>query len=356
MIKLRYAICVATLLTTGLLLSRPFTMIHAQDAPIIRGILPYNVSWSDDSSRLFFQDGGLYDRGVQTDGLNWYEYSVVTEELTQSNTWPLQPNLTTEQLEHYHIAHNEPNGGGMSFVFPSPNNRYLVYAATKPTDWGEAPTWPLGIADLHSGEYRIFEEIIVQELSDYERTYRVRWSANSSSFTVFTITTFGGEQRVIYFTDLDEGLENLTVLSLLYDDITFFTPERGNIFPDDAFDLSSDGKEVLISAPGETGTRLILWNTNDPTQSKILIEGRILDAAFVGDSDGFVVTITQSGVLLYDLSSDTITTLDSNIVADSLNSAWISPNSQYIAYYDESSKTAETGLYVVSINGIPMLD
>ncbi len=309
--------------------------------------IPTNLSWSSDSSSLAFQEGGFGWEGVQA---KWYEYTINTEILTELDTWPYQPSLAPDEIAQFDIATDE--NGQMSFILPSPDNRFIVYAATRPASWGDRPFWPLGLADLQTSEYCIFEDIHAEDLTNFGRTYAVRWAEDSRSFTVFTISAYGSAQQVFYFTNLEAGINNLTYRSLLSGEII---PEDENLYIWDSFDISDDGNRLLLSnlvilPDNVSGNQLVVWDSLHPRQSKYLMEGNIVEASFVGEGDQQLLVITGDGIVLYDLVAKSMTILDNNIDADYLYDAWISPNGEYIAYYDYYHADPNNGLFVAKIN------
>ena len=115
-----------------------------------------NVSWSRDGRILTFQEafpleGGVPDIGVQSVQFDsWHQYQADVGILAGQRIWP-QQQIPTESLRAA-ITLATSKEGKPSFTFPSPNNRYLIYAAAQPAGW-DRPGWPLAIADLRAGTH-----------------------------------------------------------------------------------------------------------------------------------------------------------------------------------------------------------
>lgn len=298
-----------------------------------------NVSWSSDSETLVFQDlltynaNGGNDIGVQpeTSG-TWHTYHVTSGQLTDEDVWPLQPALTPEQVQLFEIVTDD---GQISFVFPSPNGRYIVYAAQKPPDW-QAMSLPVGLADLQTGEHIIFTNMGVSNLETFSMTeeisdYTVLWSADSGAFTIETRSLHGSAPRVNFVSNYATSVHNATSQPLHQDGVSIGGVP---VYATAAHDFSSSGRQVLLQGPVSISPPvddLFIWDPDDPTQSRIVTSSNIIQAMFSPLSDNLVWYIDETGLVEYNLSNDTATVLDPAIKSTNLYGAWFSPDGQYVA-------------------------
>lgn len=325
-------------------------VIHAQtdNQPVYEGdTIVGNMGWDADSRWIYFQeffDGNSF--GVNPEiPQQWIGYDTVTDQLQRFDPWPLQPTLTAIQMTDFEVA---TANGIVSFVFPSPNGRYIVYAAQKPP---QALDGPLGIADLQTGEHIVIDSVYISRIDAYETSwrgyYRVRWSADSSAFIIETNRPVV-DSTLYYVSNFSTDVSNTSVEDLTHGG-TMVSGELVN--PYLGYDISHDGDEVLfkLGVPfAGYSQRLVIWNHLNGTSRVIQGVGLILEAKWDEQHPDAVVFIDERGLVRYDLNSDMSEILNPDLSSTIINLAWISPDTQQIAIFVQA--TANRGeLYIYDI-------
>lgn len=304
--------------------------VSAQDDPheknriYTTGALILNVCWTPDSSHLVYQIE-LYDNiadrpinGPNTPNDDtWRQYSVATGQTSRGTTWPLQPDLTPQQFNDFDIFHN---GDDHSFVYASPNRRYLVYSAQVPANAGYG--LPLGVADLSNNSHRILDSEQGVYGNDFPGDFlffSILWSEDSSAFTLDS----GFGRHLYYISQLDD-LDSLVVQLL--------NPYEGLPLGDSTFragaifDLSADGNLVLMQ-----GGDLVIWDVVNNSGTGIHVEGIVAGAIFTPDEQS-ILFVDEDGLKRYTIAINEVTLLNSDI-----NSVWgyrgayFSPNGAHVA-------------------------
>ncbi|MBZ0318747.1 MAG: hypothetical protein K8L91_20195 [Anaerolineae bacterium] len=296
-----------------------------------------NISWANDSLSLAYEEyrslTGVCPTAVNT----WHRYFVETLQTTDSDCWALQPTLTPEQQSTFEIL---VDADVASFVFISPTNRYIVYMGTSSV----FNSFPLGIADLSTGQHRILEEIQIQgtAIQSFD-LHRIQWDANGSAFT-FENSFEGGDTEVYYISNLDD-LNNLTVVTL--GDVLLIGEARFGAHT--AFDSSPVGQRVLLGGSSRSISPFVLWDVVNETGVPIEVDGRVAGAAFFGENHEFILFVDEAGLKRYEIQSSRITLLNPEI-----NSIWgsggvfFSPNAQRLALVN-GGRGGGQWLYVIPI-------
>lgn len=304
--------------------------VSAQDDPheknriLLAGVNIVNISWSPDSHNLVFQvesydneaDRPIY--GPYTPGTDyWHSYSVETGQILRGEIWPLQPHLTPQQFQDFEIYHN---GNDQSFVYISPNGRYLIYSGQVPANAGYG--LPLGIADLDTGTHRLLDESEDVERNDipgYIEAYKIQWSENS---TAFTLDSWFG--RGIYHISQLDNLDTLVV--------RWLNPAEGlplgdsTFRPGAIFDLSIDGDRILTWA-GD----LVIWDVTTTTGTSISVEGIVAGAIFTPDEQA-ILFVDEEGLKRHDIAENQTTLLNPEISSTWADGgAYFSPDGKYVA-------------------------
>lgn len=321
----------------------------AQDDPyqkyriLLAGVNIVNISWSPNSDSLNFQIEDFDNQangpinGPYTPGTDyWHRYFVATKQITRSETWALQPSLTTQQYQTYGIY---INGDDRSFIFPSPNGRYFVYSAELPVN-SMGHCCPLGITDQNTNTQRIFDtnEGVFRNnfLGNFE-AYKVQWSDDSSAFTLESLEA----QGVYYFSQLNDlSTLSLTILARL-------PLGNGNYQPNRNFDISANGSQLLLYRSGGNDSIFALWNVSAVTGTVIPVQGRVVGAVFT-HNDQRVLYIDEAGLKQYDIATNQVTLLD-----PAINSIWgaggayFSPDGRYVAIVRGDPES----IYIFDIGG-----
>ncbi len=318
---------------------------QGSEQPIYVGSGITNVKWSEDSSSLVFQEPFNSDYGVVTPERDtWFQFFVSSRQVARTNSWPLQPTLTGNQRQRFEIAFD-------SFIFPSPNGRYLVYVA-EPVSWTNPVLFPIGLADLQTNQHRIIQEIQVKNASVFDTNYAILWSGNSLVFSLVG-EGYAGKRQPFYVTNFTPNLNTLIVQSIV-EGLAF---GGDTIFPQMIFDLSNNGSQILLEdlRPDFT-SRLFLWDVNNSSQSKIIpTTTYVVEAAFNPSNEQMVLFVDEDGLKRQDMNANITTLLDVTANPSWADGGiWISPDIQYIALYD-SSVGGRDWLYVVPISDLPIV-
>lgn len=312
--------------------------VSAQDDPheknqIYWGGSIVNIGWAPDSLNLIYQDAA-YDN-VANRNINgpntpnddtWRQYSVITKQTTRSTFWPLQPDLTTEQIQDFEIYWV---GDDLSFVFASPDGRYLVYSGQIQSEFSNRS--PLGVADLVTGKHRLLtgEENLgwntFQGIFEY---YYIQWSEDSSAFTLSNRL-----QSSVHYVSHFDDLGKLEVKWLSpYGGMPLGTEQ---FLATDSYDISGDASKLILYGiylnPAIRGYILVLWSISNDTGIVIPTNGETIGASFA-DDDQTILFVDEGGLKQYNIAANQTTLLDAEI-----NSTWadywayFSPNGQYVA-------------------------
>ncbi|MBZ0317945.1 MAG: hypothetical protein K8L91_16100 [Anaerolineae bacterium] len=330
-------------LLIGLVLAAGFDLernrIAAQDDPrqqyfIYRSSEIENISWSADSTRLIFQDPwpgfDVYIPGVDTAGYgSWYDFSVETDQTARTDYWPLQPTLTPEQYAQFEIYRS---ADAISFIFPSPDGQYIVYAYSSSVPH-------IGIANPASGQHHIIDRNqafnlwipIINQFNGVNTSMGVMWSDDSSAVAIQSFFLGGGDY-VHYVTNLSD-LDHLVVRDLTSEAIEA-SPDRSDaIYLTTLFDISADGQRLLLGDRHHNPHRILQWDVSSGTATTLPSLGKIAGAAFYGASEDHVMYIDQEGFKIGEIGGDMqiYNPMITSTWADS--AAYFSPDGQYVALY-----------------------
>ncbi len=347
MSKRKLLVVIILTLTCISIVSNPFVDAQSDFMVIFEGDLTEsNVKWSSDSTKLIFQQGTFHegnpDYGVISHRMTWYVFSTNDKKIIQTDTWPLQPYLSLEQIDIYSVATLDDQ---ISFLFPSPNARYLIYAAERPDDWTQY--YPLGIVDLQTREHQVLEDIVVTDLEEFTWNYDVSWSEDSSSALV---RTSGLDQLPFYISGLESGLEAISYVSLYREGVNIGDED---VLAWDAFDISDNGEWLLLANLDQNGNRLFLWNATEPSDSQVIHSGRVLDAAFVVNNENQILYVDrEEGLYTFDLvSKESELLLSFDGLEEEPLKAWISPDVSFVVLATFPG-SAPDRLYLIELSTI----
>jgi hypothetical protein len=309
-----------------------------------------NVQWLASGDSLIFQAASVQgtdsEGATQTqDKYDWYEYQIKSSEVTALATNSTLPAQLMPFSQQPALPPANDAAGESSFAFHSPDNRYAVYAAQKPTDWNY-PDNPLAIADLRTGESMLIDTLFVLVNQDIDSSYIVQWSENSSAFIVFA-ERLGANPRIYYVTNYMKQLNALTATYL--DKISV---KQQTVYPIIPYDISSDGKRILLDVIGDNQeNQLFIWNTDDSNQSQFITEAKINlpeAAAFSPIDEQKLIYLDKVGLAELDLNTGATTVLDASLNSTWIDRAWFSPDGKHIALYEKKG-LQENNLYVVDV-------
>lgn len=295
-----------------------------------------NIRWSEDGDVLVFQDATLNAWSVHR------PENDLAAGVESVNTWPYRDLF--DESEHLIPDLATDEGGNIGFVFPSPDERYLVYPAN-PFDT-ELYGWPLVIMDTHT-QQTTKTGITVFSLNEFSWFYDITWSSGSRVFVVQLETGFG-DSRTYYVTGFAPDLQDVSYVQL--EQVTIAGEQMGLLRT--FADLSQDGSRVLLSAtyaPSDViqDHRLIILDVEKPSQSQIIVQDEtVIGAAFSPDETA-VYYVGDNGLAKYDLVTSETQILDALITSDCFARALFSPNLSYLALVENGN--FESAVYVLAI-------
>jgi hypothetical protein len=165
-----------------------------------------------------------------------------------------------------------------------------------------------------------------------------------------------GASSIYHLSNISDDLSEIVITSvdcvtlIISDDTTLC----GNII--DLWDISNDGQKVLFSTHGEhnddgsVGHALLIWNVADETQSQIITEGNIVNAAFHPEDDDTLLYISESGLVEYNLVTDDRRILDETLSLTLADGASFSPNAEYLVIGIADLDAEEWNLYLKDLS------
>lgn len=323
-------------------------LVLAQDEPFFTTQTPpshMQMYWSTDGSMFTFNESERE--------LLHYTYNIQQAHLDRVDQWTLQYELTNQQLEQFEVGISTRENR-LSHVILSPNGRYIVYGSVEPENWFSSITRPVGIANLHTANHQVFENAYIAPflaLSSFGSM--IYWSADSSTIVIITDSGFG-VSTIYHLSNISDDLSEVVVTSM--DCLTLNAGDdtscRDII---DLWDIASDGQKVLFSTFGERhnerrGHALLVWDVANETQSQIIMDGNIVNAAFYPDDDDALLFIGASGLVEYNLITNEQYILDKTLSEETVDAASFSPNSEYLVIVIIDPNVEEWNLYLKDLS------
>ena len=325
------------------LLSWVVYSVYAQSgdlSPIYTNSGPEQFAWSTNSTNFTFL-GSTAQRGVQIAEPNWYSYNVVTAILNSTSTWPLQPELTSAEIANF----NPFLVGNTTFMFVSPNERYVVYT--------RQDTQALALGDRLLEQSYPMPNISIPSPTTGTDQFRVLWSADSTAFTVIFASAYSDEFGTLYvrgFTDNPATIEMLPIGATLIDGRAFRYLK--------VYDISADGSLVLLSGTEvfpntdlpPSRPKLILWNPFSPEDGEIFdaFTGEIKGASFESDENNLLI-VNEQGLVRFDRTTGEITVVNSDIGAGWVSQVLFSPDGEHAALIHEDLNAGNKTIYIICI-------
>ena len=288
-----------------------------------------SFSWSVDSQRFAVLSDTELDGTIRPhDDPIWISYDIPTQQLTSSETWPLQPALSAAELNVFQPAVSYD--GDLSNIFMSPDERYIVYArvgadGVEYVTLGDRATLTYQVTDIRAGGF-----------GDTPQDAFVQWPTVGQGFVLATSALMAQGPSFYYYASgysPDITQLSLTEFGLLQDS------------PDDlvgvtnVYQLSLDGRYILANArniQGENRRSLpVLIDTQDLTNFMLLDD---LDGVEVGrlhhlSGTRLLATPRSSVPFIYDWATGESMplTLASGTVLE--GSGYQSPDGTYVALF-----------------------
>ncbi len=342
-----YGSLLLVLVSLGLILKVEIKHSTAQSgtlSPTISGVFPSQITWSVDNTKFVFQNHDSIGFGVNSSTQNWVQYDTETSQINYSNRWHLQPSLSATELQVF-----EPfTGSGVdTFIFQSPNNRYLVYGGDY-VELSNADVWNVTVGDRQSNEVFDTSEFIIDPFSGPDG-FKVIWSDDSNSFVIQAKAASGSDLRLIYFaTNYGSSLSDMTLQKIepIINDISYL--------PVSVYDISNDGSLILLNTletnpenPDAYQAKIVVWNVINSSISEVInLDNGVIGATFRPNENSSVILINNSGLIKYDLISGQATLLDSTYSSSWIEQAVFSPNGEMVALVD-SQETQISDIYII---------
>jgi hypothetical protein len=173
---LALAICLV-ILASGLMTDRPVRAQLPTGRPISPKSMAGGASWSTDSRYYVFATS-ISGNGIESPDPMWSKYDTQTGNTAEFNIWPLQPQLSTAERKVFKTAALIDS---KSFMFSSPNGRYIVYAGNIPI--GNSAAFPVMLGDRQTLQ-AVDTGMQIGSPFDGPQDFQVIWNDASSAFTV----------------------------------------------------------------------------------------------------------------------------------------------------------------------------
>lgn len=280
-----------------------------------------NITWSANSQYLIFK-GGSADASVNLSQGRWFSYDVNTNQLTESQIWPLQGSVPNIPI---FTPINRVNSTFVSYVFQSPNGRFLIYAGEEGTLSSGTLRYHLTIADTQNSETSL-TPILVRNPFDGPDQLNVLWSEDGTAFIVV-------DQQLTPVIKYVDGFVS-DISSARIQILSYQTTNEARA-AEKVYDLTSDGSFVLTNSINEQYvSQLVIWNTSDFSMNRV-IEGFdgdfIIGASFMFNETGKILLVNNDGLVLYNISTDETSVLDEDINSESFEQAVFSPDGRWLA-------------------------
>lgn len=302
------------------------------------------MMWSPDSQQLTFfypyVDGGYVAMLPTMESENWFTYDVAAGELTASDTWPMQPELSDEEMARLDPLEE-------AYLFPAPDGEWLLYPASQRAD---NTLYPFRLASA-DGETILdvglqAEESVIPDV----RQFRVVWNADGSAFAVHDICcVYGPTVDLHYFKRTEAGVESFNfAFTPLMDGREFYTPNVSTISDRNLIhDISEDGKRVLVSA-SEVDTEnvfvFLMWQPETPEESVIFEDinsQAVIAASFAPDDESRLLLLEETRLACYDTVSSRF--IQEMPITETVYLALFSPDGRWLAY------PADSGLHIMGV-------
>ncbi len=308
------------------------------DPILISEVEPKNIYWTTDGETLLFQEAtwvATEENLINPQSGEWFNYHIDEQgnwDLTESSARPQV--LQSINSRFFYPPQAVTRYGQPSFLFPSPNNRYIAYA-TEQSRGQYNNQFSLAIADLETGQYHILEDVLVNfstfnMLGDYE----IRWSANSQALIITSSAM--GPVTTHYYVNL--GNSDTLPVTINFEN-TYFNNQQINIMM--LLDISSNGNQVLTDAYIAGERHLFIWDAAQPAQSVVTDTsptGSIYGGAFSPIEEGEIYYIDHQGLTIYNLITRESQLLNSEINSVRFTFTYFSPNGNLIALYERNTR------------------
>lgn len=297
---------------------RPLAAQDHERQPIFEGQVE-ELMWSPDSRFLAFTNRYSPQIQIESD-YKWYNYDTETQMIGESQVWPFYPTLSDAERENFNPLDD-------SYIFLSPNGRYIVYAVQDDVlDYSQSMVrFGVAIGDLETGEYTKLLLYISNPVSG-PKYWNIKWSADSTAFVIF-------DQQltpvVHHISNFEDSLTDVQVTALSELDFAAW----------DVYDVSENGQQVLLNVfTAELEYKIMVWRVPEIAplyiisdfDTRLLVRG---NATFAPNNPNRILLHNEQGLIAYDLESQQTIILDDRFPFVDGDLTAFSPDGRWLAYY-----------------------
>lgn len=299
------------------------------------------AEWTPDSKTFIFYPGQPTEI---TSDIPWNIFDTQNRQLTQQNTWPLWPHLTSTEIQTFGLTIDnykvhEP------LYFLGPDGNTLVFA--RQTECGEqACLYHLVLADKRTQE--VFDTNTNVFYPFNLDAFRVIWNNSGNAFVLMQTEEFAGDKAVLttYVTGYAQGVSHTQATNSIAS-----LQLNGNSYKSlDAFQFSTDDNMLLIRALNLSNDQfaLVVYNLSSPNQSILLPDqysSTAVAAGFSPNNQTRILMFNSTGLMQYDLATGQVIVLNDKLeTTQTVRAAWFSPNGEWFAYQSKGGS-----LYVLRL-------
>jgi WD40 repeat protein len=278
------------------------------DNPAQEAVLPNTLSWSLDSSALYFS--------VLSSNRQMKRYDVATNVLEDTSILPQTIELSSEQQKHFHtknpVAYIAPNQD--TFIYTSTFQAYAL------GEGGYAP-YLYGIGSLKDQTF-LPTRVNVFEAAD------IRWSDDSTALVIEQSTPYAGQEAITYVKSIGSTCSwNFCTFAEAY----LTSLDTGETI----YDLSPDGERILYTDFNGT---FRLWDVmQDAGFGEVKNQGTALPvenaigATFLPDRFDAILVVNLEGIERYDLGTKNLELINPHITSKWAKWVIFSPDNRWVA-------------------------
>jgi dipeptidyl aminopeptidase/acylaminoacyl peptidase len=312
---------------------------------IYRGPTVSNISWSHDGHYLAFSDATIPTVEMYDELSSWYRFDTQLNQLEQTTTYPFQTSLSSEEEQSFAPANDE----GLSLIFSSPNERYIVYAGSLVPVYADQDKeraigfyFNLMLGDRLTLHATSIDDPVYWPFSGTEQ-FNVVWSEDGRAFITNHANVMVDYAAVVggYVSNYTQDVMRATLMFSPRHQLLNGLIHEGH----EAYDISNDNRLVIVrtSSTGDTAVpsyHLLVQDVTNPVNfQEIPVPDafKILDAEFVMSSSDIMLIVDDRQIIQYTLSTATAQGIELHTPSIvNFHDASISPNGKHIAFVDEA--------------------